>query len=64
MTQEVLVGKCNVICTSRDEQNPQPSEEDIKTADYIFFRTFDVGNCTISDNIRDKVGGIEGIFYS
>ncbi|XXG63286.1 hypothetical protein AAC387_Pa05g1518 [Persea americana] len=56
---EVLVGKCNVICTSKDERNPQPSEEDIKTADYIFFRTFDVGNCTISDYIRDKFGGIE-----
>lgn len=63
MTQEVLVGKCNVICTSKDERNPQPSEEDIKMADYIFFRTFDVGNCAISDYIKDEVGGIEGILF-
>eukprot|EP00262_Sarcandra_glabra_P018042 TRINITY_DN637_c0_g4_i1.p1 TRINITY_DN637_c0_g4~~TRINITY_DN637_c0_g4_i1.p1 ORF type:complete len:418 (-),score=87.55 TRINITY_DN637_c0_g4_i1:248-1387(-) len=28
-------------------------------ADYTFYRTFDVGNCTISDKIGDKVAGVE-----
>lgn len=59
MPLEVLIGKCNVVCTSKDERNPQPLDEDIKRADYIFYRTFDVGNCTISDTIEEKVCGVE-----
>ncbi|XP_058081707.1 protein ANTI-SILENCING 1 isoform X2 [Magnolia sinica] len=56
---EVIAGKCNVICTSKDERNPQPSNEEMKMADFIFFRTFDVGNCTISDKFLDKIAGVE-----
>ena len=33
-------------------------------ADHVFYRTFDVGNCTILDKIDDKIAGVEGIFLS
>nr|DAD46365.1 TPA_asm: hypothetical protein HUJ06_004595 [Nelumbo nucifera] len=59
LTQEVIAGKCNVVCTSEDPRNPQPSNEELEMADYIFHRTFDVGNYKISDKMDDKVGGIE-----
>lgn len=35
-------------------------EQEIRMADYIFYRTFDVRHCTISDKMDDKVGGLEG----
>ncbi|PIA37009.1 hypothetical protein AQUCO_03100039v1 [Aquilegia coerulea] len=54
---DVLVGKCNVVCTSKDERNPQPSAEELKRAHYIFRRTFDVGKFRISDKIDDSVAG-------
>uniref|UniRef100_A0A1D1ZK63 BAH and coiled-coil domain-containing protein 1 n=2 Tax=Anthurium amnicola TaxID=1678845 RepID=A0A1D1ZK63_9ARAE len=56
---EAISGKCNVICTLKDERNTQPSDEELKMADYIFYRTFDVGNYTISDKIGDSVAGVE-----
>ncbi|KAF8407040.1 hypothetical protein HHK36_006165 [Tetracentron sinense] len=56
---EVIDGKCNVVCTSKDSINPQPSMEEVKMADYIFYRTFDVGQFTISDKIDEKVAGVE-----
>lgn len=56
---EAIAGKCNVVCTSRDSRNPQPSPEELRMADYVFYRSFDVGNCTISDKIDDKIAGIE-----
>ncbi|KAF5183926.1 Anti-silencing [Thalictrum thalictroides] len=56
---EVLVGKCNVVCTSKDERNPQPSAGEMKMADYIFSRTFDVGKFRISDKIGDRIAGTE-----
>ncbi|KAK1282179.1 hypothetical protein QJS10_CPB22g00788 [Acorus calamus] len=40
------------------QRNPQPSEEELKKADYIFYRTFDVGKCIISDKIGDNIAGI------
>ncbi|KAI7994408.1 Protein ANTI-SILENCING 1 [Camellia lanceoleosa] len=58
---EAIAGKCNVVCISKDSRNPQPSEQEIRMADYIFYRTFDVRHCTISDKMDDKVGGLEGI---
>lgn len=30
-------------------------------ADYIFYRTFDVGRCTILDKMDDNVGGLESM---
>ncbi|KAL4194659.1 hypothetical protein AMTRI_Chr05g60580 [Amborella trichopoda] len=59
---EVLVGKCNVVCTSKDNRNPQPSKEILEMADYIFYRLFDVGSCKISEDIGVKVAGIEAKF--
>ncbi|KAJ4976616.1 hypothetical protein NE237_001722 [Protea cynaroides] len=60
---EAIAGKCNVVCTSTDLQNPQPSKEELSMADFIFYRTFDVGKCTISDKIDEKVAGIEVRFF-
>ncbi|KAG6492983.1 hypothetical protein ZIOFF_047955 [Zingiber officinale] len=59
---EAIVGNCCVICTSKDERNAQPSDEDLKMADYIFYRTFDVQTCTISEKIDDKIVGVEAKF--
>ncbi|KAA8525308.1 hypothetical protein F0562_007163 [Nyssa sinensis] len=56
---EAIAGKCNVVCTSRDRRNPQPSAEELQMADYIFYRTFDVGHCTILDKMDDKVAGVD-----
>ncbi|KAK1282888.1 hypothetical protein QJS10_CPB22g00359 [Acorus calamus] len=56
---EAIAGKCNVLCTSIDRRNPQPSEEELKKADYIFYRTFDVETYSISDKIGDSIAGIE-----
>ncbi|KAK8550473.1 hypothetical protein V6N12_039181 [Hibiscus sabdariffa] len=56
---EAIVGKCNVICISKDSRNPQPSEGDIQMADFVFYRTFDVALCTIFDKIDEKIAGTE-----
>ncbi|KAL5715537.1 hypothetical protein ACHQM5_017343 [Ranunculus cassubicifolius] len=56
---EAIAGKCHVVCTSKDSRNPQPSPEELRMADYIFYRTFDVGRCIISDKIDDTIAGID-----
>ncbi|XAR69316.1 hypothetical protein NMG60_11000856 [Bertholletia excelsa] len=56
---EAIAGKCNVVCISKDSRNSQPSEQELEMADYVFYRTFDVNHCTISDRIDDKVAGLE-----
>ncbi|XP_030946678.1 protein ANTI-SILENCING 1 [Quercus lobata] len=56
---EAISGKCNVVCTSKDSRNPQPSDEELQAADFIFCRAFDVGNHRILDKIEEKVAGIE-----
>ncbi|CAN0826272.1 Protein ANTI-SILENCING 1 [Linum grandiflorum] len=56
---EAIAGKCNVICTSRDIRNPQPSKEQIIGADFVFSRCFDVGRCKILEKMDEKIGGIE-----
>lgn len=55
---EAIAGKCYVVCTLEDRRNRQPSEEETKLADYIFYRTFDVGQCTLLDKMGDSVGGL------
>lgn len=50
---EVIVGKCKVLCTSKDARNPQPTAEDLDDADYFFYRSFDVGKYTVSENFGD-----------
>uniref|UniRef100_M1B112 DNA binding / nucleic acid binding n=1 Tax=Solanum tuberosum TaxID=4113 RepID=M1B112_SOLTU len=56
---EAIAGRCNVICTSEDNRNPQPSDEEVKMADYVFYRAFDVGTCAILDKMIDKIGGLD-----
>ncbi|KAK4801756.1 hypothetical protein SAY86_022243 [Trapa natans] len=59
---EAIAGKCNVICTSKDERNSPPSDEEVAMAEFVFFRTFDVGQQKISDKIDEKIAGIEAKF--
>ncbi|KAH7867078.1 hypothetical protein Vadar_028622 [Vaccinium darrowii] len=56
---ETICGKCNVVCTSKDKRNPQATREELKMADYIFCRTFDVARCTISPIFADVIAGTE-----
>lgn len=49
---EVIVGKCKVLCTSTDPRNPQPSEEDLNSADYFFSRTFNCVECMVSESFE------------
>ena len=60
--QEAIAGKCNVVCISKDERNRQPSVGELEMADYVFYRTFDVGSLTISDKLGEKIASIEGAF--
>ncbi|KAB5513984.1 hypothetical protein DKX38_027890 [Salix brachista] len=56
---EAIAGKCNVVCSSKDSRNPQPLDEELQEADFVFYRAFDVGNCRILDKIDEKIAGIE-----
>lgn len=56
---EAIAGKCTVVCLSKDERNRQPTPREQEVADYIFYRFFDVGNCTLSDKVPEKIGGLE-----
>lgn len=60
--QEALGGKCNVVCTSDDKKNPCASQVELREADYIFYRTFDVVSLKISVNFPDLIDGIKGQF--
>ncbi|KAA8541868.1 hypothetical protein F0562_023020 [Nyssa sinensis] len=60
---EAICGKCNVVCTSKDRRNPQASGEELRMADYIFYRTFDVGSCRISDTFADMIAGTEVVHF-
>lgn len=56
---EAIAGKCNVVCISKDSRNPQPADEELQMADFVFYRTFDVGQCVISDKIDDTIAGTD-----
>ncbi|KAF8115880.1 hypothetical protein N665_0025s0323 [Sinapis alba] len=56
---EAICGKCSVLCISKDERNPQPTDEEIKSTDFVFRRAFDVGNCKVLDTIDDKIAGVD-----
>lgn len=60
---EVIVGKCSVICTLRDERNQQPSNYELEMADYIFHRTFNVQSFTISEKFDEKIAGVEVKYF-
>lgn len=42
VVQEVICGKCTVLCTSKDARNQQPSEAEINNADFFFSQIYDV----------------------
>ncbi|KAL6652087.1 hypothetical protein ACP70R_011012 [Stipagrostis hirtigluma subsp. patula] len=56
---EAIAGKCSVICISKDERNRQPSPREQAMADYIFYRFFDVNGCSLSDQLPEKIAGLE-----
>lgn len=56
---EAICGKCNVVCVSKDSRNPQPSPDELRKADFIFYRTFDVGKHKILDTINEKIADVE-----
>ncbi|KAG2300583.1 hypothetical protein Bca52824_037055 [Brassica carinata] len=56
---EAICGKCSVVCISKDERNPQPTDEEIKSTDFVFRRAFDVGSCKVLDTIDDKIAGVD-----
>ncbi|EOA20157.1 hypothetical protein CARUB_v10000449mg [Capsella rubella] len=56
---EAIGGKCSVLCISKDKRNPQPSDEEINSADFVFRRAFDVGSCKVVDTIDDKIAGVD-----
>ena len=58
--QEAIAGKCNVICISDDSRNPRPSDEELEKADFVFFRTFDVGKQEVCNEMCAKIAGVEG----
>uniref|UniRef100_A0A7N0UU16 RRM domain-containing protein n=1 Tax=Kalanchoe fedtschenkoi TaxID=63787 RepID=A0A7N0UU16_KALFE len=57
--KEAIAGKCNVICISKDDRNPQPTEDELQRADYVFYRIFDVKQLTVSETIPDTILGID-----
>lgn len=57
---ESIVGKCNVVCISKDAGNPQPSDETLQKADYVYHRFFDVEQLKIVDQLNIKTAGTEG----
>ncbi|KAK4590466.1 hypothetical protein RGQ29_020853 [Quercus rubra] len=61
--KEVIVGKCNVVCTSKDERNPHASKTELKWADYFFYRTVDVEKCVISEKFNDEIAGIKVEYF-
>ncbi|POO03908.1 Splicing factor-like protein [Trema orientale] len=56
---EAIAGKCNVICISKDIRNPQPTDEELQMADFVFCRTFDVGSLKVMDKIEDIIAGTD-----
>lgn len=61
---EAIAGKCIVVCISKDNRNPQLSDEELQMADFVFSHCFDVGKCEISDKIDDKIAGVEGYYFT
>ncbi|KAK2399179.1 protein ANTI-SILENCING [Trifolium repens] len=47
---------------SLDARNPQPSDETVRRAEFVFYRYFDVGERKIVEEIDDKIVGIEGMW--
>ncbi|CAM8892329.1 unnamed protein product [Rhodiola kirilowii] len=56
---EAIAGKCSVVCISKDERNPQPTEEELQGADYVFYRIFDVEKLVLSEKIPEKIASTD-----
>ncbi|XP_022153560.1 protein ANTI-SILENCING 1 isoform X2 [Momordica charantia] len=56
---EEVIRKCNVVCTLKDGRNPQPSDAELNSADYIFYRTYDVKKCMILEDFPDEIDHIK-----
>ncbi|RDX90601.1 Protein ANTI-SILENCING 1, partial [Mucuna pruriens] len=56
---ESIIGKCNVVCTSKDKRNPKPSETELKKADFFFNCTFDVVKHVINDKFPNEIDGVK-----
>ncbi|XP_027343446.1 protein ANTI-SILENCING 1 [Abrus precatorius] len=56
---EAILGNCSIVCTSKDKRNPEPSETELKMANYFFSYTFDVDRRVISDKFPDVIGGVK-----
>ncbi|CAL0322015.1 unnamed protein product [Lupinus luteus] len=54
-----IVGKCNVVCTSKDKRNPEPSKTELNMADFFFNHTFDVRRHVIDDKFPNEIDGIK-----
>ncbi|KAK7402322.1 hypothetical protein VNO78_14501 [Psophocarpus tetragonolobus] len=56
---ESILGKCTVVCTSKDKRNPNPSQTELNKADYFFNCTFDVVKRVIIDKYTNDINGIK-----
>lgn len=56
---ESIIGKCSVVCTSKDKRNSKPSETELKKADYFFKCTFDVVRRVIIDQFANEIDGVK-----
>ncbi|XP_061347099.1 protein ANTI-SILENCING 1-like [Gastrolobium bilobum] len=56
---ESIIGKCSVVCTSKDKRNPEPSETELKRADFFFNCTFDVAKRIIVNKFPDEIDGVK-----
>ncbi|KAL2925259.1 Protein ANTI-SILENCING 1 [Bienertia sinuspersici] len=56
---EAIIGKCNVVCTSKDSRNNVPSGSVLGKANYFFSHTFDVGDLRISDVFPDYIDSVK-----
>ncbi|EOA32807.1 hypothetical protein CARUB_v10016118mg, partial [Capsella rubella] len=55
---ETIMGKCNVVCISKDRRNPPPERNELRKANYVFSRTFDTRLKIISKIFADAIAGI------
>lgn len=58
--QEVIVGKCRVLCTAEDDYNKLPSSQQLQVADFFFNKAFDCDEMEITglDILSEDIGGI------
>ncbi|XP_042028973.1 protein ANTI-SILENCING 1-like [Salvia splendens] len=56
---EAIMGKCDMVCSSKDQRNPQPTEKELGSADFLFYRTFDVGRRKVLENFPSSIAGIK-----